>query len=167
MKKLLVLVIFTAVYFTSNAQGPIGGFKIGGGLSVVAPASNLKGYSVGVGIDLLGHYGLSSQLALTGDVGYTTIFAKDKNAKALNVVPIRAGIRFYPANPFYLGGQVGLGIVSGGGSSTSGLAYAFGAGYRMDDKLDLGLNYEGFSKKVNGITSSFGYIGVRLGYFFN
>lgn len=167
MKKLLIFSLLCALYINTMAQGPGPGFRIGGGLSVVAPISNLEGYSVGVGVDLLGQYGVSDQFAITGDIGYTTIFAKDDNIKSLNIVPIRAGIRFYPASQFYLGGKAGVGIISGSGSSSSGFAYAFGGGFKMDDKLDIGLNYEGFSKKVSGISSSFGYLGLRLGYFFN
>lgn len=170
MKKLIILVVVTTLYLNTNAQK---GFKIGGGLTVAIPASNLKDYSVGVGLDLLGQYGITSQFALTGDVGYTTLFAKDKNLKALNIIPIRAGIRFYPTSQFYLAAKVGVGIVKASGvSSQSNLAYAVGAGFMMDDKLDIGLSYEGYSYKYPSYpfparSPSFGYIGIRLGYFFN
>lgn len=164
MKKLLILCFLISFYFSSVAQESVQGFRIGGGLSVVAPiGNNLKAYSVGVGLDLLGQYGISSQLALTGDVGYTTIFAKDDNVDAFNVIPIRAGIRFFPSDKFFLGGKAGVGIITGSGNSTSGFAYSVGAGFRMDDKLDIGLNYDAVSKN----SVSFSYLGLRLGYFFN
>ena len=164
MKKLFILSLAVMLYLNSIGQESVQGFRIGGGLSVVAPVgTNLKPYSVGVGLDLLGQYGVSSQFAITGDVGYTTIFAKDDGVDAFNVIPIRAGIRFYPSSQFFLGGKAGVGITTGSGNSTSGFAYAVGAGFRMDDKLDIGLNYEAVSK--NSI--SFPYIGLRLGYFFN
>lgn len=164
MKKLLILCFLITFYFTSVAQESVQGFRIGGGLSVVAPiGTNLKAYSVGVGLDLLGQYGVSSQFAITGDVGYTTIFAKDDNIDAFNIIPIRAGIRFFPSDKFFLGGKAGIGIITGSGNSTSGFAYGVGAGFRMDDKLDIGLNYEAVSKN----SVSFSYLGLRLGYFFN
>lgn len=164
MKKLLILSFLITFYFSSVAQESVQGFRIGGGLSVVAPiGNNLKAYSVGVGLDLLGQYGISSQLAITGDVGYTTIFAKDDNLDAFNVIPIRAGLRFFPTDKFFLGGKAGVGIITGSGNSTSGFAYSFGAGVKMDDRLDIGLNYDAVSKN----SASFSYLGLRLGYFFN
>ncbi len=164
MKKLLILSFLITFYFTSVAQESVQGFRVGGGLSVVAPiGNNLNAYSVGVGLDLLGQYGISSQIAITGDVGYTTIFAKNDGVDAFNIIPIRAGIRFFPSDKFYLGGKAGVGILTGSGNSTSGFAYGVGAGFRMDDKLDIGLNYDAVSKN----STSFSYLGLRLVYFFN
>lgn len=171
MKKLIILAVVTTLYFNASAQK---GFRIGGGLTVAIPVSNLDAYSIGVGFDILGQYGITSQFAVTGDVGYTTLFAKNKDAKALNIIPIRGGIRFYPTSQFYLAAKAGVGIVKTSGfSSQSNLAYAVGAGFKMDDKLDIGLSYEGYSYKYpSGYLfppsgSSIGYIGIRLGYFFN
>lgn len=169
MKKLIILsIICSFLFFNSQAQGPINGFKVGGGLSVVIPASNLKNYSVGVGLDLLAHYGITSQFAITGDVGYTTLFPKEEDANSFNIIPIRGGIRFYPSNNLYLGGKAGVGIMTMKDfPNQNAFAYALGGGFRMDDKLDIGLNYEGLSRKENNIKSSLGYISLRLGYFFN
>ncbi|MEO6583330.1 MAG: outer membrane beta-barrel protein [Ferruginibacter sp.] len=169
MKKLIIISLITVISLQSFAQdGGNQGFRIGGGLTVAIPASkNLKAYSVGVGLDLLAQYGITSQFALTGDVGYTTIFAKNKDNDAFNVIPIRGGIRFYPSDKFYLGGKAGVGILTGNGSSSSGFAYAVGGGFKMDDKLDIGLNYESVTKKILNTNYSFGYLGLRLGYFFN
>ncbi len=160
MKKLLIIAVFTAFSYVTTAQNT--GFRIGGGISVDIPVSNLDGASIGVGVDLLGQYGISSSLAITGDVGYHSIFAKDDDAESLGIIPIRAGIRFFPsATNLYLGGKVGVGILTGGGDGST-TAYSFGAGYKMDEKLDIGLSYDGYSK--NG---SIGLIAIRLGYFFN
>lgn len=160
MKKLLIIAVFTAITFASTAQNR--GFRVGGGVSVDIPVSNLNGASIGVGIDLLGQYGISDNIAITGDAGYHVLFAKEDNVDALGIIPIRAGIRFFPsATNLYLGGKVGVGIFTGNGSGSS-TAYSFGAGYKMDEKLDIGLSYDGYSN--NG---SIGLIAIRLGYFFN
>ena len=174
MKKIIILSLFTAFYLNSVAQGPINGFKVGGGLSVVAPVGNLEGYSVGVGVDLLGQYGISSQFAITADAGYTTLFPKNKDAESFNIIPLRAGIRFYPSSKLYLGGKAGIAIMTMKDSdSQSNFAYSVGGGFRMDNKLDIGLSYDGSSLKSPATvltpesSISFGYIGIRLGYMFN
>ena len=169
MKKLLILSLMIAFYFNGMAQGSIRGFKVGGGLSLDIPASKtINDYSIGVGVDLLGHYGVTEKFAITGDIGYSTLFPKNKDNKSFNVIPIRAGIRFYPTNKVYFGGQAGVAIMKFSGlTSQSNFAYAVGGGYRLDNKLDIGLNYEGSSLKYSTGSVSFGYIGIRLGYFFN
>ena len=163
MKKVLFVITCFFIGYGVLAQSRfVNGFKIGGGVSVDVPVSNLHGYSIGVGLDLLGQYGITRKLAITGDIGYTTIFAKNKDFASYDIVPIRAGIRFFPSSMFYLGAKVGVGIGVGkySGSST---AYAFGAGLVMSDHMDVSASYEGFSK--SGFST--GYLGLRLGYFFS
>ena len=163
MKKIVcVIACFVMGYCVSAQSGFINGFKIGAGVSVDVPANNLSGYSVGVGVDLLGQYGIAGKIALTGDIGYTTIFAKNKDFPSYDIVPIRAGIRFFPSSMFYLAGKIGVGI-GVGKSSGSSTAYAIGAGVVMSRNMDVSATYEGYSK--SGFST--GYIGIRLGYFFN
>lgn len=162
MKKILVVLVCCVSGYAVSAQaGYVNGFKLGGGVSVDIPANNLGSYSVGVGVDLLAQYGIARKLALTGDIGYTTIFAKNKDLASYDIVPIRGGFRYFPSSMFYLAGKIGVGIGVGkySGSST---AYAIGAGLVMSPKLDVSANYEGYSK--SGFST--GYIGIRLGYFF-
>ena len=171
MKKVIILALVTVLYINASAQQ---GFRIGAGLSVAAPVSNLDAYSIGVGVDVLGQYGLSDKFAITADVGYTTLFTKAKNGNSLNIIPIRGGVRFYPTSQIYLGAKAGLGIITQKNmNNQSNLAFGIGAGFKMDQKLDIGIAYEGvsFTTPAFGLTpannASLGYISVRLGYFFN
>ncbi|MEO5943371.1 MAG: outer membrane beta-barrel protein [Ferruginibacter sp.] len=163
MKKLLIIAVLVAGSFAGMAQNDAGirGFKISGGIDLAIPASNFSGFSIGAGVDLLGQYGVSDNVGITADAGYTAVFPKGGGTN-LGIIPIRAGIRFYPSSSFYLGGKAGVGIFTGGGSSTSTTAYSFGAGYMISPKLDLGVSYDGYSKSG----SSSGLVNVRLGYFF-
>ena len=152
-------------------------FKFGGGIEVAAPANNMAAYAIGVGADLLGHYGLSDQIALTVDAGYMGFFVKKSYGDGtLSIIPIRGGIRYYPIQHVYVSGRAGVGIMTGGTSTTS-VAFAFGGGYMVDNKLDLGLAYEGYGGPKDQVIgtypytvvkkgASFGYVGLRLGYFF-
>ncbi len=157
MKKLFLMAVLVTVFSIANAQE----FKIGAGINLAVPVSNMDGTSIGAGVDLLGQIGLSENFAITVDAGYTSFFAKN-GGDNYGLIPIRGGIRFMATPQLYLGGKAGVGILTGNGSSTSTTAYSFGAGYQLDPKLDLGLSYDGYSK--NG---SFGYINLRLGYNFN
>ena len=163
MKKFFFITALTAVMFTAKAQESAGveGFKIGGGVTLAIPVSNLEGVSIGSGIDLLAQYGVSSNFAITADAGYTALFAKS-GGSTVGMIPIRAGLRFFPTANLYLGAKGGVGILVGDGESVTTTAYAFGAGYKLDPKLDVSVFYEGFSK--NG---SLGWIGIRMGYSFN
>ena len=153
-----MMAVLVTVFSIANAQTT---FKIGGGINLAIPASNMGGTSIGAGADLLGQIGLSENFAITVDAGYTSFFVKN-GGDSYGLIPIRGGIRFMATPQIYLGGKAGVGILTGNGSSNSTTAYSFGAGYMLDPKLDLGLSYDGYSK--NG---SFGYINLRLGYNFN
>ena len=165
MKKLLLAVVIIAGTFTASYAQT--GFKAGGGINLAIPANNLKSYSIGAGLDLMAHYGFTDALALTGDVGYTAMFAKKEfEDLKFNVIPLRAGLRFYPSPNFFLAGKAGVGFLNVTApnnvkSNTTATAYSFGAGYAMDDKLEIGATYDGYSK--NG---SFGIVNIRLGYWF-
>jgi len=154
MKKLLSGSILFLSFMSVKAQ-----VKFGAGLNVGIPVQNLSGSSIAVGGDLMLHYGLSKEVAVTGDVGYTALFAKN-DGKTTSIVPLRAGLRYYPSSGFFLGGKIGAGFLSGNGSITT-TAYSLGAGVKMDDQLEIGASYDAYSK--NG---TIGLINFRLGYFF-
>jgi hypothetical protein len=165
MKKSIFVFIFSAFFLFSNGQKKHGdalGFKFSGGVTLVVPSSNLPLWSVGAGIDLLMQYGITHDLALTGDVGFTDLFGR-LDIKDYTIVPIRVGVRFFPTSKFYLAAKTGVGFLKVKGiEGVTALAYAVGGGYMLGKQLDLGVSYDGYSK--NG---TIGVVAVRLGYFFN
>ena len=167
MKKVFLSLFLAAISFSAvQAQQ---GLKFGGGINLAIPASKMDGISIGSGVDLMLHAGLSDNFAVTGDVGYTALFPKkDNGIKSSSIIPLRAGIRFYPSPNFFLGGKIGAGFMNTKFENTSlenykatTTAYSFGAGYAMDQKLEIGASYDGYSK--NG---SSGLVNIRLGYWF-
>ena len=157
MKKIILgaVVLFTVV----SAKAQSSNLKFGIGLDLGIPAHNLGGSSIAAGADLMAEYGISKEVALTGDVGYTALFAKN-GGKTTNIIPLRAGLRFYPGSNFFIGGKIGAGFLSGNGSVTT-TAYSLGGGFKIDKQLELGASYDGYSK--NGTV---GLVNFRLGYFF-
>ncbi|MEO7049562.1 MAG: hypothetical protein ABI091_29940, partial [Ferruginibacter sp.] len=96
MKKLLIIAVLVAGSLAGMAQKDAGirGFKISGGIDLAIPAHNFSGASIGAGVDLLGQYGVSENVGITADAGYTAIFPKG-GGSSIGIIPIRAGIRFY------------------------------------------------------------------------
>lgn len=163
MKKLFLVLVFVVVTISVHAQDESTkeGFKIGAGLTVGFPGSNLEGASVIVGADILAHYGVSTNFAITADAGYQKITAKG-GGDGLKLIPIRLDIRYYPTESLYILGKGGIGLLSAsGGNSVTTTAYSFGLGYLINNKIDLGASYDGYSKD-----GSFSIIALRVGYFF-
>lgn len=165
MKKITIVFVLSLLFSHAEAQKKQGdalGFKFSVGATLAVPSSNLPLWSVGAGVDLLMQYGITHNLALTGDVGFTDLFGR-LDIKDYSIVPIRVGARFFPTSKFYLAAKTGVGFLKVKGiKGATALAYAVGGGYMVGKQLDLGLSYDGYSK--NG---TIGLVAVRVGYFFN
>jgi hypothetical protein len=157
MKKVFLSTLI--VFLLVSAQTQNSNLSFGVGLNLGIPAKNLSGSSIAAGADLMAHYSLAKEVALTGDVGYTALFAKN-NGNTTNIIPLRVGLRYYPVSSFFLGGKIGAGFLSGNGSVTT-TAYSLGGGFKIDRQLELGASYDAYSK--NG---TIGLVNIRLGYFF-
>jgi hypothetical protein len=97
MKKLFFATAILLTAITTNAQNS--DLKFQGGLDLGIPAHNLSGTSLGVGVDVMALYPLSKEAVVTGDFGYTALFGKN-GATTTNLLPLRAGLRFYPSDNF-------------------------------------------------------------------
>ena len=165
MKKILIAVTFFIASLKGmgqNLRTDIQGFKIGVGLSLAIPVSNLDANTIGAGFDILGQYGLDKNLAVTADAGVTALFAK-YDIPTTAIIPIRLGFRYFPTSEIYLGAKTGLGIYTLGDIiSENYTAWSLGAGYLLDRRFDVSASYDGYVKK--GI--SFGYMAIRIGYVF-
>lgn len=160
MKKLIfsfAVLLLSTIVANAQSERP---FSAEIGLDLAIPASNLKGYSIGAGIDALGQYMVTDKVGITADAGYTALFPKS-GGKNLGIIPIRAGIRFYPTDNFYLAGKAGVGIITIPGDNYTSTAYSFGGGYMLSRAADLGVTYDGYSK-----AGSFGLVNLRIAYKF-
>jgi len=171
MKKLvLALSIICATAITSRAQMAQGDFHFGVGVHLGLPTGNLNTTSsFGVGGEVQGEYAFTDQITGVATSGYTSFFGKSYNFgggfsgkyPALGQIPIIVGARFYPSEQIFVGAQVGLGIWTGGSSSTSGFEYRPQVGYNAD-MFQVILSYDGTS--VTG--GSLGYVGLTALYKF-
>jgi hypothetical protein len=151
------------LFAQQRSANDLKGFKFSGGLTLAVPTSNLPLWSVGAGADLLVQYGVIRSLAITGDAGFTNLFGRRKDLNSYTIVPVRAGLRFFPVSKLYLGAKTGVGFLKVKGvAGATALAYSIGAGYIFNKKLDVGVTYDGYSKD-----GTIGLMAVRVGYFFS
>ncbi|HVS95511.1 MAG TPA: hypothetical protein VHE54_03465 [Puia sp.] len=164
MKKTILasIVLLFSVCF-AQAQMVQGDFTFGAGINVGLPTGDFGTInSFGIGAQLQGEYAFSNQLSAVATTGYTDFFGKTFNtgfgsfkAPSLGHIPILVGARFYPAEQIFLGAQIGYGLYTGGGSSSSGFEYRPQVGYNAD-QFQVILSYDATS--VTGGT--FGYMGL-------
>jgi len=165
MKKLLLSsIVLTLSFFGAKAQMAQGDFHFGAGLNVGLPLGDFKTTnSFGIGAHIQGEYNFTENITGVATTGYTAYFGKTLSfddgfggtesvkAPTVGLIPILVGARFYPVEQFFVGAQAGLGILTGGGSSTSGFDYYPQIGYNADD-FQVILGYNGIS--TNGSTLS-------------
>jgi len=163
MKKLaLVLTVFTASIIGVKAQssGSQGEFTFGAGINAALPIGDFHlTHSFGVGVHLQGEYAFTDQIKGVATTGYTSFFGKtiddgfgDKfKISSVGQIPVLVGARFYPQSSFFVGAQVGVGIFTGSGNSSSGFEYLPQVGYDAGQIQIIGA-YDGTS--VTGGTLS-------------
>jgi hypothetical protein len=161
MKKLfVVLVAIVLVASFASAQNLWGQGKMsaGGGVELALPMGTW-GDVVGIGIGGFGlfQYGITPEILLTGQIGYTSWMEKEVATvkSSANALTILAGGKYNFGNNFY--GMVQLGIYSltqkvtypagyyyfGSGSfeaSSSEFVFLPGVGYQMDN-FDFSVKY--------------------------
>ncbi|HMH21271.1 MAG TPA: hypothetical protein VK563_05825 [Puia sp.] len=162
MKKIaLALFILSASATTMAQSSKEQTFTFGAGINLALPLGDFgKGYSFGLGGQVQGEYLFTENVSGIVSAGYTSFFGKSQTFDfgagpqtiknpSVGLIPILAGIRFYPSEQFFIGAQAGLGILSGSGSSTSAFDYYPQIGYNAES-FQLVLGYNGLSK--NGST---------------
>lgn len=172
MKKLFLLTALAGVFAFSNvkAQDPaMQGKKLGIGAEFAFPMGDFGEFSdFGYGGSLMYQHPVSEKFKVTGSAGYLNFKSKENFVGVtLNsgYIPVKAGARYYIAENFFAGGELGavFSTESGGGTA---FAYTPGIGVEFpvadNGAVELGARYEGWS--ANGGTSSF--IGLRAAFNF-
>ena len=165
MKKICLILAFIAISFIgANAQAP-DGFQAGGGVRLSLPVGDWADYwSFGIGAELQGEYGFSEKFSGVFTTGYSSFLGKTIGGiklDAIGYIPLLAGVRVYPAASFFVGGQLGYGILTGGGSSEGVFNYQPQIGYN-GGSFQIALCYNALSE--SGSTTS--HIGLSAIYKF-
>lgn len=169
MKKILFLALMFAGAIAANAQNSASKeFKFSGGIRLGLPVGNFNlSHTLGIGAELQGEYGLSSNASLTASTGFTNFIGKSQTwggykykNDAVGYIPILVGARFYPSANMFVGAKLGYGILTGAGS---GGAFNFepSVGYNAE-KYQLSLGYNALVDD-----GTLGHLGVTAVYKFN
>lgn len=155
-----------ALFFTTsaNAQSTAAGdskdTRLGIGLSLGVPTTD--GFNFAIGGDLRLQKDFASNISGLLGVGYTNFSAKGEDAGSIGYIPVKAGIKVFPMERFYVSGELGAAFGTDKGQGTA-FVYAPGIGVGFNNGLDLGLRYEGFSQDGGNL----GQVALRIAYGFN
>lgn len=171
MKKVFLLTAIAGIFAFSSVKAQkdvaMTGPKLGIGADFAFPMGDFGDVmDLGYGGSLLYQHPVAANLNLTGSAGYLSFKAKDEfGGGNFGYVPVKVGARYFVAENFFIGGELGASFSTESGGKTA-FAYAPGIGieFPVADKsaIELGARYEGWSANSN--TSSF--IGLRLAWNF-
>ena len=177
MKKLFLLTAIAGVLGFSNVNAQtkdvaMTGSKIGIGAEFAFPTGDFgDAYDLGYGGSLQFQTPIANKLNFTATGGYLNFQGKKIDipggtytAPDYGVIPLKVGARYFIAENFYAGGELGAAIGTGSGSDTRFIYTPhIGVEFPVADKstIDLGARYEAWS---NNGTSRF--VGLRLAYNF-
>lgn len=168
MKKFLILLsLLGFLAFKSAAQtndGPKFNIALEGGLPL---GTSKQLFSSIIGASLKYEYPLADNVFVTASAGYSGWLIKHEysdfdGAKSVySFVPLKAGIKGYLQEGFFLEGQVGASIYAGSNGKSTSFIYSPGIGYTFDGGFEAGVRYEAWVK--DGTASQ---VALRLGFRF-
>jgi len=120
---------------------------------------------------------MQDQLFVTVNGGFQNYFAKDINGRSgkdLQMIPAKAGLKYFPVKSFYVQGEAGAGFLTNknnvGATKSTTFIYAPQIGYLIplggQNFLDAGVRFEGNTKFTeNGKSNNL--FGLRIAYSFS
>ena len=178
--------LFSANIVKAQSATPANAWRFGIGIEGMAPTGNLHNISnAGLGGTARLQYGINNNLALTITSGYYNFFGKENTYEIpsgttvtrvtqknvdFGIVPVKAGLKAYIGDGFYVAGEVGAGFETKDAyrgrtgdynEKATKLILAPGVGYSWTN-VDLGVRYENFS----GNNNNYGMVAARLAYGF-
>lgn len=176
--------VFAALSFGAKAQSTTStttnsGVKLSIGVDAGVPVGSFNDfYNWNLGGSVQADIPVVKQLFVTVNAGYDNFFGKAINNTSANytniqLIPVKAGLKYFPIENFYIQGEAGASFVANksnlGVSNSTLFAYApqVGVQFPVGGKsfIDAGVRFEGNSPLVtNG--NNLNFIGLRLAYGF-
>lgn len=149
---------------TTQSDGDSKAVRLGFGVSAGLPTNDA--YNLALGGDIRLQKDFFSNISGTLSAGYTNFMLKNdaqlpNGNKGRGYIPVKAGIKIFPVERFYISGEVGAGFGTDKGQGTA-LVYAPGIGIGTNTGFDLGLRYEGFTQNGNNLDQ----VALRVAYGF-
>ena len=124
---------------------------------------------------------LSNQLFVTVNAGYDNVFAKNTidgtavSTPNIQLLPVKAGLKFFPVSNFYIQGDAGVAFLLNksdlGFDKSAAFVWAPQIGYQFQlgggNYIDAGVRYESTANFVTDDNDSkVKFIGLRVAYGF-
>ncbi len=153
------------------------------GVDAGIPTGKLSdNYNWNLGGSLQADIPVASQLFVTVNAGYNNIFGKDVTVGAVTVkatdiqlLPVKAGLKYFPVQNFYIQGEAGAAFVLNktkiGADNSTAFIYAPQIGYQFplsgSNYIDAGVRYEASTKLKSTVADSkVNFVGLRVAYGF-
>ena len=187
--KITALVLaFAGLSFAAKAQSTTtstttnSGIRYSIGVDAGIPTGNLKDtHNWNLGGSVQADIPVASQLFVTVNAGYNNVFGKkDVGATGLDIsniqlLPVKAGLKFFPVQNFYIQGEAGAAFLLNKSDyfndKSTAFVYAPQIGVQFpvsgSNFIDAGIRYEGTTKySSNFDNSKVNFVGVRVAYGF-
>jgi hypothetical protein len=159
------------------------GIRYSIGVDAGIPTGKLSdNYNWNLGGSLQADIPVASQLFVTVNAGYNNIFGKDVTVGAVTVkapniqlLPVKAGLKYFPVQNFYIQGEAGAAFVLNktkiGADNSTAFIYAPQIGYQFalggSNYIDAGVRYEASTKLTSAVDDSkVNFVGLRVAYGF-
>jgi hypothetical protein len=158
------------------------GVRFSVGVDAGIPTGNLsKSYNWNLGGSIQADIPVASQLFITVNAGYDNIYGKKNisgtgmSATNIELLPVKAGLKYFPVGHLYVQGEAGAGFAlnktAANFNQSAAFIYAPQVGYEFPlggkSAIDAGIRYEGSSKfNTNISNSNVNFLALRLAYGF-
>lgn len=162
------------------------------GVDAGLPTGNISNsYNWNLGGSLQADIPVANQLFVTVNAGYNNIFGKNNatgtsingttittvnySPNDFHLIPVKAGLKFFPVSNFYIQGEAGAAFLLNkndvGATKSTAFVYAPQIGVQFpvggSNYIDAGVRYEGTTKYTDYADSKISFVGVRVAYAFN
>lgn len=153
----VTLITFTGAFAQNSNNGHA--TRLSAALGIGVPTESYMGDIV-IAPDLRLQHDLGERTSLTLTTGYYGFVGGPDGNTQSDLIPLKAGAKFFFGNTFYVQPEVGAAFGTRSGAGTA-FAWAPSLGY-ANNKWDIALRYEGFEYDAG----SNGMVAVRLAYAF-
>jgi len=152
------------------------------GVDAGIPTGNLSnGYNWNLGGSVQADIPVAQQLFVTLNAGYNNLYGKDNaygtglTATNIQLLPVKAGLKFFPVKNFYVQGEAGAAFALNKSDLNFDNSAAFiyapqvGVQFPLGGKsfIDAGIRYEASTKFNSNVdNSTVNFFGLRLAYAF-
>ncbi len=159
MQAVMIVLMYIVTAVHANAQKGDGPLRLGVGVDLGSTLKKPTRTTLGVDLRLQKGFGNGLSGILTS--GYYQFFKINKNNEGFGIIPLKAGLKYFPAKNIYVAGEVGAGFGTKNGAGTS-FVYSPSFGLAFGDGFDVSIKYENFTD-YNGYAQQ---LALRFAYGF-